>query len=516
MALDMTTIRRWLMAALLALGGVLAATPVAADDIAATSRSVVRVVTIAIVDQEVVGFGHGSGFAVGPNRIVTNAHVVELAQQYPDNVVIGVVPSEGSKSYQARVVSIDSKRDLALLEITGARIPPATLYSGGLDDSVGLVSLGYPGNVDLASAQSAADYIKPLSPVRSEGSLSATRSVSGVNVLLHTASISRGNSGGPVLDRCGRVLGVNSAITRGEEGDANFAFAISESELAAFLTQAKQPFGAVGNPCMSLDARLSADQAADRAAAEAADAARREAASKDQSSREQAIEQARADAQRNAENVIAIAALLLVIGALAVGSGGMLYQRGKQREAVWAASGGGVLMLAAIVVFVLRPGGKPMLPKGYDVPAAMPSAAAAAAERPLGKMVCRFVPERSRVTVSSASDIPFGWGQDGCMNDRTQYADDNGKWVRVLVPTDEQTVSVLEFDPATRTYTSYRYFLSAAQMDAARKIRAQIPLKQCSADAAARAQLGTQQQSVRAALPPQYSEKLVYSCTAAP
>ena len=228
-----------------------------------------------------------------------------------------------------------------------------------------------------------------------------------------------------MLDRCGRVLGVNSAITRGEEGDANFAFAISESELAAFLTQAKQPFGAVGNP------------------ADAADAARREAASKDQSSREQAIEQARADAQRDAENVIAIAALLLVLGALAVGGGGMLYQRGKQREAVWAASGGGVLMLAAIVVFVLRPGGKPMLPKGYDVPAATPSAAAAAAERPLGKMVCRFVPERSRVTVSSASDIPFGWGQDGCMNDRTQYADDNGKWVRVLVPTDEQTVSVL-------------------------------------------------------------------------
>src|ERR1700712_3942363 len=85
-------------------------------------RRDVRVVTIAIVDQEVVGFGHGSGFAVGSNRIVTNAHVVELAQQYPDNVVIGVVPSEGSKSYQARVIAIDTKRDLALLEIVGARI----------------------------------------------------------------------------------------------------------------------------------------------------------------------------------------------------------------------------------------------------------------------------------------------------------------------------------------------------------------------------------------------------------
>ena len=514
MARRMMMIRRWVMVALLTLASAFLATPVAADDVAATSRSVVRVVTIAIVDQEVVGFGHGSGFAVGPNRIVTNAHVVELAQQYPDNVVIGVVPSEGSKSYQARVVAIDSKRDLALLEINGAKIPPATLYSGSLDDSVGLVSLGYPGNVDLASAQSAADYIKPLSPVRSEGSLSATRSVSGVNVLLHTASISRGNSGGPVLDRCGRVLGVNSAITRGEEGDANFAFAISESELAAFLTQAKQPFGAIGNPCMTLEARLSADQAADRAATEAADAARRDAASKDQLGREQAIEQARADAQRNAENVIAIAALLLVIGALAVGGGGMLYQRGRQREAVWAASGGGVLMLAAVIVFVLRPGDKPMLPKGYDVPVATPSAAAT--EHPLGKMVCKFVPERSRATVSSAADVDLGWGQDGCMNDRTQYADDNGKWTRVLVPGDEQTVSVLEFDPATQTYTNYRYFLSATQMDAARKIRAQIPLKQCSADAGARAQLGTQQQSVRAALPPQYSEKLVYSCAVAP
>ena len=515
MSRAMTMIRRCLMATLLALGSVMFATPLAADDVAATSRSVVRVVTIAIVDQEVVGFGHGSGFAVGPNRIVTNAHVVELARQYPDNVVIGVVPSEGSKSYQARVVSIDTKRDLALLEIVGAKIPPATLYAGSLDDSVGLVSLGYPGNVDIASAQSAADYIKPLAPVRSEGSLSATRSVNGVNVLLHTASISRGNSGGPVLDRCGRILGVNSAITKGQEGDANFAFAISEAELGAFLNQAKQPFAAVTNPCMSIEARLSADQAADRAAAEAAASSRADAAAKAQIAREQAAEQARIDSQHSRENIIAIAALLLVLGALAVGGGGLLYQRGKQREAIWAASGGGVLMLAAIIVFVLRPGDKPLPAKGgYEVPVARSSATPAVL--PLGKMVCTFVPDRSRVTTSTASNVDLDWGQDGCMNERTQYADDNGKWSRVLVPGDEQTVSVLEFDPVTKTYINYRYFLSATQMDSARKIRSQIPLKQCSADAQARAQLGTQQQSIRAALPPNYSEKLVYSCSAAP
>ncbi len=510
----MTSVTRLLAMIALTLFAVLIPVSAGADDVAATSRSVVRVVTIAIVDQEVVGFGHGSGFAVGPNRIVTNAHVVELAEQYPDNVVIGIVPSEGSKSYQARVIAVDKKRDLALLEIVGARLPTVTLYSGPLDDSIGLVSLGYPGNVDVATAQSAADYIKPLAPVRSEGSLSARRTISGVDVLLHTASISRGNSGGPVLDRCGRIVGVNSAITKGDEGDANFAFAIAESEVAGFLREHKQSFGEIAVPCMSVEARMSADQAADRAAADAADAARRDAAAKDQTSRDQAAQASLLSAERTAQNVIAIAALLLVLGALSVGGGGLLYSKGKEREAIWAVSIGGTMMLAAIIVFLLRPDGKPMLAPG--TPIAEAAAPVPGATYPLGKMVCKLLPDRSRITVSSEADVNLSWGQDGCINDRTQYADDNGKLVRVLVPNDEQTVSVLELDPATRTFTNLRYFLSAAQMDAARKLRAQSPLKQCTADAQARALLGTQQAALKASLPPTYSEKLVYSCTPAP
>ncbi|WP_174531909.1 S1C family serine protease [Sphingomonas pruni] len=511
----MNILRQIALALLLVAAG-LQIVPAHADDIAAASRSVVRVVTIAIVDQEVVGFGHGSGFAVGPNRIVTNAHVVELAQKYPDNVVIGVVPSEGSKSYQGRVVAIDTKRDLALIEFTGGALPVATLYTGAPDDSMGLVSLGYPGNVDLATAQSAADYIKPLAPVRSEGSLSASRNIEGINVLLHTASISRGNSGGPLLDRCGRVMGVNSAITRGEDGDANFAFAIAESELAGFLRANRQAFNAVDIPCMSLEARLSADQAADNAAREAADASRRDATAREQASRQQAIEAARLSAQRASENVMAISALLLVLGALTVGGGGLLYSRGRQREAIWAGSAGGVLIVGSVIVFLLRPSEEPMLPPGFAVPVATPTTSSPAAARAVGKMVCKFQPDRSRVTVSATDDVNLDWGQDGCMNGKTQYADDNGKWTRVLVPSNEQTVSVLQFDPDTRTYTAYRYFLSAAQMDAARKLRAQSPLKQCSTDTGARNALMVQQQSIRAALPTTYSEKLVYSCSPTP
>jgi S1-C subfamily serine protease len=94
------------------------ASPARADDVSAAGRGVVRIVTIAVIDDEVVGFGHGSGFAVSGNRVVTNAHVVELAARYPGNVIVGVVPSAGDKSFQARVIAVDTARDLALLEVS--------------------------------------------------------------------------------------------------------------------------------------------------------------------------------------------------------------------------------------------------------------------------------------------------------------------------------------------------------------------------------------------------------------
>ena len=64
------------MLALLAL-----AAPARADDISAAGRSVVRVVVIAFEDGEVSDFGHGSGFAVAPNRVVTIAHFVQVAAE---------------------------------------------------------------------------------------------------------------------------------------------------------------------------------------------------------------------------------------------------------------------------------------------------------------------------------------------------------------------------------------------------------------------------------------------------
>lgn len=486
--------------------------PARADDISASARGVVRIVTIAVVGDEVVGFGHGSGFAVAPNRIVTNAHVVELADRYPDNVVIGVVPSEGDKSFQGRLIAIDKQRDLALIEFSGVRLAPLTLYSGAPGDGETLIALGYPGNVDLATARSAADFITPQSPVRSQGGFAGARMLQGTRVLLHTASIARGNSGGPLLDRCGRVLGVNSAITRGDEGDSSFAFAIAGSELAAFLQAARQPFASVAVPCTSVEEQMALERNADEKARAEADQQSRAEAARTEAARQDAIAQARARNEATRENYMAGAAVLLVLGALALGGAGLLLSRERQREAIWVAVGGVVLMAGAVALFLSRPG----FDESKVMPMPQPSGAARvpSAMAP-GRMECTLVPERSRVTVTATDKVMLDLGTDGCINGRTQYAEAGTHWQRILVPDQEDAVSVLDYDPGSGTYTNTRYLLSGEQMKAARALRATVPIKQCTADQTARAALATQQQSLRAALPPVYNEKLVYRCAAA-
>lgn len=487
-----------------------AAIPTAAraDDVAATARSVVRIVSIATADGKIVGYSHGSGVAVAPDRVVTNAHVVELSQRFPDNVVIGVVPSEGDKSVQGKVVAYDPQRDLALISFSGARLPVATLYTGPVGEGDALTALGYPGNVDLATAQSADDYIRPMTPVRGEGVFSGLRQMSGVQVLLHSARIARGNSGGPLVDRCGRVLGINSALTRGDDGDASFGFAIADTELMAFLRENKQGFAATGTACTSIEERIDRDRDADARAADDLAQAQRDAAIKASQDRAAALAQARDAAERKRENVMGLAGLLLVLGALGVGAGGLLESRGNRRHAIWAAAGGGFIMVIAIITFVLRPSKEPVLPE----PTATPTATIKQGK--LGQKVCTLDADRSRVTVSDTADVKLDWQGDGCVNGRVQYAEagKGTRWERILVPNEDQAVSILAYDPGTETYSSTRYLLSATQMAEARKLRANVKLKVCSKDGADRANLTGQQAAIREALPPLPNEKLVYRC----
>jgi len=326
------------------------AAPARADDISAAGRSVVRVVVIVFEDGEVSGFGHGSGFAVAPNRIVTNAHVVAPALE-GNEAAIGIVPSEGAQAARARVVAVDPARDLALLQVDEGSIPPIPLYVGPLDDGAPIAALGYPGNVDLATARSAQDYITPLPPTRSVGIFSNVRPINGITTLLHTASIARGHSGGPLLDQCGRVLGVNTLITRNQDGDAPFAFAVANRELTQFLRANRQPFLAVDTECVSMADRLRQDQQLSADEARARDAAAAAAAEQARSARARSL----AEVEERRETRLAIAVLCLVLSVVAFGGAGIMLQKDRLKPAKIMGGAGAFLLLLAVVAFLSRP-----------------------------------------------------------------------------------------------------------------------------------------------------------------
>ncbi len=483
----------------------LPAAPARADDISVAGRSVVRVVVISFgEDGSVAGFGHGSGFAVAPNRVVTNAHVVAQAQQAQEGrtVSIGVVPSQGQQASRARVVAYDPARDLALLEVEDIQLPPIPLYVGPLDDGVPIAALGYPGNVDLATARSADDYIQPLPATRSVGIFSNVRPINGIITLLHTANIARGHSGGPLLDQCGRVLGVNTLITRNQDGDAPFAFAVANRELVAFLGQARQQYQSVTTPCVSMSDRLREDEersaAEERARSMAAESAARAAA--------QTRERSVAEITESRENRLALSVLLLVFSLLSFGGCFLLVLKSKPPKYVKIMGGvGGVFLIGAIVAFIARP-------SLSSIEEAKANEAQPAADRFVGANVCHLVQERSRLTISSSADVPLQWAANGCVNGRTQYAQNGQTWSRILISNEQPVVSVSEFRPSTGEYVLTRYQLDNQTMDRVRAARRPNEPRQCAADAETRTILADQQRDVAAMLPQLPNERLVYRC----
>ncbi|BEU99841.1 serine protease [Novosphingobium olei] len=504
---------------------VLLGSPALADpaDIAAASRSVVRVVILQTDGTRASMVGHGTGFAVAPNLVVTNAHVVEQLRN-DDSLLVGVVPPEGRAGVQATLVAYSPRNDLALLRIDGKGIlPAATIYPGAVQDSAEVFAVGYPGNVDMAQGLSMADLVTPQAAVKTRGYVSAGRSSKQFDTILHTAPLGSGNSGGPLLDSCGRVVGVNSFGTVSDNGtDSSFFFAISMRELAAFLRQAGVEPHTSGLPCTSiadLDRADATRAMSDQARAAAEEQTRLEA-------RQRAQDKARRDAElavlSERDNGLALAALLLV-GALAMGGWAFMQgQRGESRAMKMFGAVAGLLVLGAVVAWFLRPSLTSIDERAADL-AAAPDASASASDAALparangtGKMTCVIDAQRSRVTVSDITDVPLDWSADGCVNGRTQYGLAENGWSRVLVPNGEDTISVTHYDPATRGYTVERFLMGLDAMNQARAARAKIVAPACGAGEDAARQFGAAQAAITALLPAEPNERMRYNCQPTP
>ncbi|MFM7350498.1 MAG: serine protease [Erythrobacter sp.] len=508
----------------LALLFALLALPASADpgDVDAAARGVVRVVIIGSGNGQPSPVSHGTGFAISPTRIVTNAHVVAEAAQ-DDTLRIGIVPAEGEGGAFARVLAVSPRNDLALLEIAkgSLRLPPLALAGGSIANLGEVAAVGYPMNVDLAQGLEMNDIFRAQPPVKSRGFISGVRPSRQFDTILHTAPIARGNSGGPLLDACGRVIGVNSFSTDGASGDAEFYFAVSLRELVPFLRgNGVEP---VVNtlPCRSIDELNAAER--QRLEAEQGQA-RAKLAERTESLRE-VREKARLTAQMEViaarENRMALAFVAL-LAALGVGLAASQWRGdpAKRTQLRIAAGLAGACVVFAALLWATRPG----LSEIEDRVAAAiakaegraPSgpAAALADKAGEGALICTLVPERSRVTSARTDDVAFEWSADGCVNKRTQYGlGKGGEWQRVFAAQDDAAVAVNTYAPATRTLRTDRYLLGQEALAAARAAREAYTPPACGASDAART-LGEQQSALIAALPDRPNERLVYSCTA--
>ena len=501
-----------LFAALLLVPGAALADPA---DIDAAARGVVRIVIVEIDGEEIIPVSHGTGFAVGPERIVTNAHVVAEARA-DESLAIGIVPSDGEDAVYGRLAAVSLRNDLALIATTAPMQLPALTISGNPSgDSGPVTAVGYPMNVDRAQGLSAGDIFRAQPPVKSTGYLSGRRPTREFDSLLHTAPIARGSSGGPLLDECGRVLGVNSFGAESGSADAEFFFAVSTRELLPFLRANGVTPQVNGMPCRSL-AELEREE---RARAER----QRQEAQQRAEAEELAIARRRDEARHDVEFALlaerergmALAMVLLMSGLAAAGLAIHAHHTGLRHNSEIGFALAALAAVGAAIAWETRP--------SFDevderLETLLREEMAAEDSGPMtapteGPLVCVLDPSRSRVTGSAAEDVPFEWSQGGCVNGRTQYGFADGAWTRVLVPDTEAAVSVNRFDPATREYQVERYLLDSEAMDRVRTARREQAAPECGGGAEAAAELGARQSALLALLPERPNERLVYRCS---
>jgi len=495
-----------------------AATFADTQDITAASRSVVRVALVATDGDNAYFVGHGSGVVVAPGRVLTNAHVVDVTRS-ESNIVIGIIPAEGTKSYGGRVIAYSPGNDLALISFDpGAVLPVATFYSGVPLDGQQVTAIGFPGSVDRAQGMNWQDMIHPMSPIRTNGTVSTGRTSKQFDTILHTAPLASGNSGGPLVDECGRVLGVNSFGSVGDGNDAEYGFAVSNREIASFLQKAGvQPQRSI-ETCRSLAEADAAQKIADEQARALA-AAR--AGQEQIAAREAAIaerEQAQQSVITRRENMMALAALLLAASAVAGAATFLSASRNGEKTRLLGGAAAGLLLLA-ILVFFLRPGFDSIDNSAEPDNAAAAdnsvdgNSAVAMGGNLVGDNLCRIDMGLSRVTVSDTADVPFHWDGAGCINGQTQMIRDGAGWSRAIVPTGEASVSLRRFDPETGSYRSDKYLVGADVAEKARTLRSTVKWAGCTADPQRLAELDRLQNEIRALLPSQPNERLVYRCT---
>ena len=197
--------------------------------------------------------GSGSGFFITPNVLLTNAHVVEDAKN-GEVMVFG--PDIGG--LRATILAVQrgtglQARDYALLRID----TPATAtlpLSTTITELQPVVAAGFPGlmienDIHFQRLIRGTPTGMP-SLILSQGSVMAVQNRgSRLPTIAHDAAISAGNSGGPLVDTCGRAIGINTFIRVSKEQASHAGFAIAADDIVRFLAERGQSVAIESSAC---------------------------------------------------------------------------------------------------------------------------------------------------------------------------------------------------------------------------------------------------------------------------
>ena len=215
------------------------------DDAAMRDRAAAAVVLLMVEN------GYGAGFVLNAQgHIATNHHVVADGGR--------IVARHGERTALAEKVWSSERLDLAVLRVREGALgavralplavePPTVLLD--------VLAVGFPGVANTVTTAIAPSYNKGSVGRVVEGTWGAGR----VRIVQHSADINPGNSGGPLLDACGRVVGVNTAfagvsLSLTEDGPrieapSGVFWAAFSGELAAALDALSIPYEAASDAC---------------------------------------------------------------------------------------------------------------------------------------------------------------------------------------------------------------------------------------------------------------------------
>ncbi len=186
--------------------------------VTATRPSVVKIRGVAPSCQKVL---EGSGFVVSQNRVMSNAHVVAGSESV-------TVEADG-ESYDASVVSYDPDTDISILDVPNLPSAPLAFADAPAETGTDAVVMGYPGGGDFVATPARVREIIELKGPDIYRTTTVTREVYTVR-----GTVRQGNSGGPMIDRGGKVLGV---VFGAAVDDADTGFVLTGKEVSRQLAK---------------------------------------------------------------------------------------------------------------------------------------------------------------------------------------------------------------------------------------------------------------------------------------